>query len=170
MNRLALKAAGVALERALQAHLEMAKATSLEKLELSWSDFLTSSQRIYSKLSAGSKKNINSKLWMADKKQFQEKDPLLKYLLEARNTDEHYFTEVIQTNGVHLIIGSPGKTVSPEGPFVARELGDGIVVTKTDLVVKLVPVKGRENEPPQPGDDRARFRGCRHRARQKHTG
>ena len=54
-----------------------------------WTDFLLALSGIYSVLEQGAKASPQSRQWFGGKKQFRRQDPLLQYLHQARNADEH---------------------------------------------------------------------------------
>lgn len=59
------------------------------RLRVDWSDFIMAASTIYTKLEQGSKGNRKSESWFAMQKHKRRKDPLLRYLHAARNSDEH---------------------------------------------------------------------------------
>jgi len=54
-----------------------------------WYVFLTSAKNVYTVLEQGAKDSPQSRQWFGAKKQIRKDDPLLQYLYEARNDDEH---------------------------------------------------------------------------------
>lgn len=85
-----------------------------------WIDFLTAANTVYSKLEQGAKGCGKSEAWYGRKKHERKKDPLLAYIHQARNADEH---------GV-----SPISSVHPGGAVIRGEGAykiDGGVVTST---------------------------------------
>src|SRR5262245_26190578 len=68
---------------------QLKNAGDFAEFNRAWSAFLFSSNRIYGKLSAGSRLNAKSRQWLGRKKRERKQDPLLQYLHQARNSDEH---------------------------------------------------------------------------------
>src|SRR4051812_44063271 len=61
-----------------------------------WADYLLALNAIHSALEAGSKSDPSSRGWFGGKKGTQNGDPLLSYLRQARNAEEHGLAEVIE--------------------------------------------------------------------------
>jgi hypothetical protein len=79
---------------AILAHKAVLPNAGLNKKEFSefqslWTDFILAASAIYSKLEQGAKGNSKSEAWFGRKKHERRKDPLLRYLQQARNADEH---------------------------------------------------------------------------------
>ena len=100
----------VALEKASE-HLELAKA-AVQRLTLengakaysqAWSDFLSQSSRFYGKLEQGVKGCTASVPWFGQKKNTRRTDPLLSYLHQARNCDEHGLDYIVTETGSSLV-------------------------------------------------------------------
>ena len=61
-----------------------------------WHQFLIKLNGVHSQLSAASRKSKTLSKWYNPKKIVWRKDPLLQYLLQARNADEHGIGEVLE--------------------------------------------------------------------------
>jgi hypothetical protein len=107
MKQIAIDKARKRLQQASD-RLEQAKASSnYDEFESAWGYFLVSLDRVRSSLKAGAKHNPTSRQWFGGWEKKAAKDPLLAYLQEARNTDEHT-TEPIATHfpgGVNVEAG-----------------------------------------------------------------
>jgi len=106
-----------------------------------WSDFLVYANRVYGKLEQGAKKGPGATWFDAVKKERLE-DPVLDYIHEARNADDHGIEEVASagqtSQTAHLL--RDGKT------FSARfTMQDGFVGGSPDLRIDksfaLMPVR-----------------------------
>ena len=64
-------------------------ATNYADFEAAWTDFLVSTNAIYTILEVGAKGSPQSRQWFGRKKIERRNDPLLQYLHQARNADEH---------------------------------------------------------------------------------
>ncbi|MDF2368309.1 hypothetical protein [Sneathiella sp.] len=65
------------------------KSFEFKNFEEAWIQFLGAINTIFSKLEQGSKINQKSKSWYDGVKHQRRKDPLLSYLRQARNSEEH---------------------------------------------------------------------------------
>jgi hypothetical protein len=84
------------LQRAATALEAIRNATTLQELEPVWTDYLSAHNSIFTILEQGAKSEPKSRQWFGAKKQFRKKDPLLNYLHQARNADEHGIPSVIE--------------------------------------------------------------------------
>ena len=70
-----------------------------------WYLFLVSSKNIYTMLEQGAKDNPQCRQWFGGIKQTRKSDPLLQYLFQARNDDEHGLNDVTRLVPGHTAIG-----------------------------------------------------------------
>jgi len=96
MDRTAIAAARNCLERAKEGVSSMKRADSLEKMEAAWTDFLVMANRVYVKLEQGAKNGNTSEPWFERKKHARRSDPLLSYIKNARDTDEHGLMQITE--------------------------------------------------------------------------
>jgi hypothetical protein len=96
MEPLAVEQAKSRLVKAGEALQALKSATNYQMAESAWTDFLIAASTIYSKLEQGSKKNGKSRGWFGLKKRERKDDPLLRYLHQARNSDEHGIERVVE--------------------------------------------------------------------------
>ena len=89
MDPKAIIQAGERLERARAALVALHSASSFEEADNAWTDLLTQTQTIYAKLEQGSKVSGKSSAWFGNVKTLQKRDPLLRYIKFARNSEEH---------------------------------------------------------------------------------
>lgn len=91
--------------RKAEKSLELLKAAeAYDEAEEAWSDFLLATSTIYSKLEQGSKSKGTSAGWFGRKKKERKDDPLLHYLHQARNSDEHGIERVAERGGNQIDI------------------------------------------------------------------
>jgi hypothetical protein len=116
--KLILKMYKIAVVKAKD-HLAEAKA-ALERAESSpnfkafkseWRRFLLEINGVHTKLEQGAKQNPQSRQWYGERKKECRKDPLLLYVKQARNADEHGLKDVIEHKPGHVIIGKSGEDV-----------------------------------------------------------
>lgn len=96
MNPAAFELAYERLRKAEKAFEALRAADNFQSAEDAWSDFLLAGAAIYSKLEQGSKITGSSKGWYGKKKNERRKDPLLRYIHFARNTDEHGIERIVE--------------------------------------------------------------------------
>lgn len=102
MEPKALAAAKVRLERARDAVARLDAATTLADMHSAWSAFLLAAAAVYSKLERGANGKGKCEAWLGKVRHLRKTDPLLSYIHQARNSDEHSiddssFTAVIVT-------------------------------------------------------------------------
>jgi hypothetical protein len=110
MKRASIEAARNSLERAKTALGAMQNADSFEKLEEAWSDFLTVANRVYTKLEQGAKDKGTHKSWFGRKKHERRQDPMLKYIKNARDVDEHGLARITERTPGGIGVNFPGST------------------------------------------------------------
>lgn len=86
----------VAVEKAKKRMLEASHYFHLldgpmtfEQFEQRWSAFLNAINRAFLAIDAGARDDAKTRTWWSKKKHEWKNDPLLQYLHQARNTDEH---------------------------------------------------------------------------------
>lgn len=108
-----------------------------------WSDLLTYGNRVFGKLEQGAKRTSAAD-WFAAIKEERQTDPLLNYLHEARNVDDHGIAPVASSDHVFQIADlSGGQAVtmfSTTGRAADLQMMPGPNVTR---VIALLPVKVR---------------------------
>lgn len=129
----ALESAEAALRRAQIAQQELEKLTTgwsglpqhFPEVAAKWSDLLVYGNRVFTKLEQACK-NGPSKGWFDNVKAFRRRDPLLAYVLHARNSDEHRPMSIATHEAIVTAYKFPAGTdmdamVQEEGP--ARDRG-----------------------------------------------
>jgi hypothetical protein len=143
MDKAAVDAARACLERARDDLGGMRNADSFAKLEKAWSDFLVMANRVYAKLEQGAKVNGTSRGWFGRKKHERRKDPLLSYIKNARDVDEHGLQRITEQAAGRIGVNFPAGTVVKRG-FV-KNTGSGIEMgftfedPNTAVAVHVVP-------------------------------
>jgi hypothetical protein len=129
MDKAAVESAHACLGQAKEAVTSMQQADNLDKLEKGWTDFLIMANRVYTKLEQGAKSNGTSKGWFGRKKHERRKDPLLSYIKNARDADEHGIERVTERKGGGVAIKFPEGTVVEHGHIRSGPTGADIAVT-----------------------------------------
>jgi hypothetical protein len=107
MDRVALRQAKSRLAKAEAAVTRLNTAKTFDETETSWSDFLTAAATIYTKLEQGSKTDKKSLSWFSRIKGLRRSDPLLRYVHQARNSDEHGIVDITLRKATRFDIGMP---------------------------------------------------------------
>lgn len=148
MNPSAIEQAEELYENATQAILALKAAASHKEADKAWLTFLAASQTIYSKLEQGAKGFPKSEPWFGRQKQLRKKDPLLRYLHFARNSNEHGIERVTARSNANAQL-----KFNERHPFKMRRLdqetlqpvGDPIDVVVAGPTIKLVRVYDRKH-------------------------
>lgn len=146
------------LEKARLALQRLEQTKDPVETESAWSDLILAASSIYSKLEQGSKITGSAVGWYGRKSHERKNDPLLSYLLHARNADEHGIKDITRVakgegqirfyepfdpaklEGKKLIIGR-----DPLGNLVLGKSSDApfSVEVHNEPTCVLVPVKDR---------------------------
>jgi hypothetical protein len=128
MKTVALQQAEARLTRAKDALYEMEQAIAFSTLDESWSNFLVAAKLVFAKLGAGAKGDPTSEGWFARVKGDQRSDPLLRFLYQARNAEEHGLDRSIEhaydirvVEGVRIEVD---VTSEPNGDLTFRNAHD----------------------------------------------
>jgi hypothetical protein len=108
MKQVALTAALVRLRRASVAVESLQRAQNHEEAETAWTNFLIAAAGVYGKLEKGVDAAGPSKGWFDKIKNQRSTDPLLRYMEQARNADEHGIEPVAKRNPGGMGIGGRG--------------------------------------------------------------
>jgi hypothetical protein len=76
-------------DRARHARGMISAVLDFEGFEACWSEFLTAGNGVHTALEKGAKDSPKSRQWFGGKKRERREDPLLSYMHQARNADEH---------------------------------------------------------------------------------
>lgn len=122
MDPKAIQQAEQRFSKAENAFERLCVASCSRTTQDAWSDFLSSASTVYSKLEQGAKTNGRSSAWFGQKKYERKSDPLLSYIHQARNSDEHGIEEVTQTRTQQHLVGEVGGlsvsvSTSDDGTF-----------------------------------------------------
>jgi len=88
-----------------------------------WYRFLIAACAIIHILESACRKDRKARQWFGEKRHKDRKDPLLLYMYQARNADEHGIEPVTKVTSGGWFIGAPGEsvhiehlTLTPSGP------------------------------------------------------
>lgn len=98
------------LENARHAVARMRAAASFDAYEAAWRQFLQEMNKVWKKVELECKKNTKFNGWRAKYVVLRTTDPLLCYVLHARNSDEHTLTEITKRVPGSIAISAPPET------------------------------------------------------------
>jgi len=156
MKKAAIDSARECLARARAEHETMRVADSFEKMEAAWTNFLLMGNRVYVRLEQGAKGNGVSFGWYGKKKHERRKDPLLSYIKNARDADEHGIERVTGRDYGNTQVRFPegatvtGGTMSHGNIDIQLTEPRPVEITFTGPSVKLIEVTnyGDKYQPP----------------------
>ena len=105
MNKTAIEKAKKRLDKARVSLNRMQSSMNFDEFESAWSDFLLAANSVHSILEYGARNSPQSRQWYGTKKNQRRKDPLLSYLHQARNVDEHGIAPVAKRNPGGIRVG-----------------------------------------------------------------
>jgi len=134
MDRKALDKARHRLRLASKAAADLQSCATFDEFSGQWYFFLVSAKSVYTVLEQGVKLSPQSMQWFGGKQKDRRGDPLLQYLYEARNADEHGLGSSVdlQPEKHEIAVAAPGysNTVRLDGgPF------SNVVVSGTQTAV-----------------------------------
>lgn len=118
MNQQAFDQANSAIAKARRSLEHIQHAVERQEVDEAWADFLNAMSRFFEKLKAGARGNSKSWSWYLKQADLRKTDPLLNYLLHARNCDQHRFEDVLQT-----VVGF--SSISVVGEVYVKEIEFG---------------------------------------------
>lgn len=128
MKTVALQQAEARLRRAKDALRAMEQASKFSILDESWSNFLVATKLVFAKLGAGAKGDPASERWFARALGEQRSDPLLSFLYQARNAEEHGLDRSIEHAYDIRVVGGlkleVDATFEPNGDVTFRKTHD----------------------------------------------
>lgn len=120
MDQRTINRAEFALEAASNAISALEQAETFRHSELAWTEFLIKSNRIYEYLLAGSKQDNRARPWVGTITNTLKTDPLMSYLQQARNADEHSLQCVKLP--MEYVGGLPETPITTPGPLNVTQI------------------------------------------------
>lgn len=120
MDLRALEKAFSRLRRMSASFEILTTARDAETIENAWIDFLMAAGTFYTALEQGAKQSPASRRWFERKKYERRSDPLLQYVHQARNSEEHGLERVIEISSTHIKLNRPGASVTLESDGVSK--------------------------------------------------
>lgn len=119
MNPVAVTQSQERLRRAREANERLQRADPIRDhndVKDAWSAFLIAASGVYSKLEKGAKGHSLSEPWFGRIKHERKTDPLLRYIQQARNSDEHGLSEIVTEVPGHVAVH---QSPHPHGPNIS---------------------------------------------------
>ncbi len=113
MKAIGLQKANKRLAAARSAFARVRESKSFDEFEHAWTDFLLATNAIWEILKATCRGHPTNEPWFGIQLNKQRKDPLLQYMHQARNSDEHGLEPVTAMRGGSLEI--KGNNIVIEG-------------------------------------------------------
>jgi hypothetical protein len=136
MDATHLARAQTELNRAHQSLDELGAKRHPEEIAYHWASFLVSFERIFTRLQAAA--GGRGDAWFGKVEQYRKADPLLSYLLHARNADEHGLKAVVERRP-GFIREVAAELVNPNDP----RAGVRVTLERQDPHVALIDVTDR---------------------------
>ena len=153
MNPLAISKAQVRVRIAQKAVGDLEACRDYETFTQIWFTFLNASKSVYTVLEQGAKASARSRQWFGAKAEERRRDPLLQYVYQARNNEEHGLLSSSEHVPGSLAIGvnKPGfsaqirfDTDASKGLVATSLDGKPVLIEQTLPHVKLIRVHGRD--------------------------
>jgi hypothetical protein len=148
MERAAVEKAKARLQKAKHCIARIKQSKNYADYESAWVDLLIALNTVHCALEQGAKSSPQSRQWYGGKKQIRTKDPLLNYLHQARNADEHGIEPIAEHRAKRLGIRPTGVThikslmLTEDGKVHIDAEGDPLHIKVITHVV-LIPVFDR---------------------------
>lgn len=97
---------------ARKAHETICQSQDLREINLAWTDFILACGVIFSALEKGAKSNPKSTFWYGTKKHIRKTDPLLSYIRDARNAEEHGIDQITKVAAKSIVLKHQGSAVT----------------------------------------------------------
>jgi hypothetical protein len=147
MDTKAITKARSRLRIAEKALAELADCQNYESFTDIWYTFLVAAKGVYICLEQGAKSSPQSRQWYGSKKQERKNDPLLQYLFQARNDDEHGIEPVTNFVPGRIGIGVSKPDSSRDMIFGGIKFRDGVLTIEDAVAHDGKPIYV-EHEPP----------------------
>src|SRR3546814_508027 len=151
MNPKALHKAQLRLRVASKTAADLKDCKTYGDFSDAWYIVLHAAKGIYTMLEQGSKPTPQGRQWFGGKNQERKDDPLLRYVTEARNDDEHGIEPITEYAPATLALGvktptSSGKMIDEYGN-VFMNCGTAYRVTGASGPVKVPQLRSLDGKP-----------------------
>jgi hypothetical protein len=136
VERAAVEKAKGRLQKAKDCIARIKQSKNYVDYESAWIDLVIALNTVHCALEQGAKSSPQSCQWYGGKKKVRTKDPLLNYLHQARNADEHGIEPIAEHRAKRVAIRPTGVT-----HIKSLELKDGKLHLDTEgdpLAIKLI--------------------------------
>ena len=126
---------------------ELETCTNFDAFNDIWYVFLVSAKNIYTVLKQGAKITPQCRQWFGARNQERLSDPLLRYITEARNDDEHGLEPMVDQYGnTYIGNGTAVKIIGTNNAFAPKLRAldkKPIAIEEVAAHIKLIPVRDR---------------------------
>lgn len=165
MNPLAVTKSRLRLSAAKAALDDLETCNEYGRFAELWYSFLVAAKSVYTVLEQGAKASPQARQWFGGVATKRRGDPLLQYLFQARDDDEHGLNPVIKQDktvagawigvpgfGIKLVVSAVYDTEPSEDASIELTAIDGIPFTEEQKFpyVRLIRVHGRDKKPYDP--------------------
>jgi hypothetical protein len=161
MDPAAIAKANSRLRTAKKAIEDLTGCNDYDTFSDTWYTFLVAAKGIYTILEQGAKSSAQARQWFGAKSKERRSDPLLQYLYQARDDDEHGLSRVVEhvPGALGIGVSKPGfsnairldGSIGPGGTLQITSLdGLPVLVEQTLPHVRLIRVHGRDKKPYDP--------------------
>jgi hypothetical protein len=113
---------------------EIAGVKNFSEFSDGWYTFLTAWKNVYTLLEQAAKATPQATTWFELKREEKRNEPLLRYLYQARNDEEHGIGRSIEPAGSSLYLEhSSDPNAKGEATFLYKNDGDGFKYTLTSV-------------------------------------
>jgi hypothetical protein len=156
MNAEAITEARIRLRRAENAVRELQRLDfDFDRQEDAWWTFLLAADQVYQKLLSGSRNDPRARQWFGGKERERSDDPLLKYVHQARNADQHGLSPSTKRTKMTLVAVHGCEVICDGGGNVLElkaTVGVPMEARAVPPEIKLIPVRNRGVEFDPPGE------------------
>lgn len=151
MKAAAIDKARERLRRAATAIADIERANTQHAFRDAWESYLISIKAIGEVLQTGARGDKPSEKALAALWDDVRADPLLGYLIEARNVEEHGLERSANYESASLMIGGPGESVMLNGTLgggmmVTPMYGSKVTIIQAPQATRLLPVIDRRGK------------------------
>ena len=145
MDRKTIRKADSRFRLARRSINNLMRAEKFEDFEDSWYQFICAAKSVHTVLELGSKGNPKSRQWMDGKNTFRNNDPLLQYIYQSRNDNEHGLDTGLDASPGPLAIGAAGPGYS-RAMNISGTVGPGGGLRVTSLDGKPVRIEQKAGQ------------------------
>ncbi|HAI29311.1 MULTISPECIES: hypothetical protein [unclassified Thalassospira] len=153
MDERALAKALGKFNRMVTAQQKLENSKSSDDLISAWEDFVIASGSFYAALEQGAKTSPQSNAWFGRVKGDRKKDPLLQYIQQARNAEEHGIEKISKPSNSAIALRSAGDEVhissNGNGNWEVTYASGNVHFPNDEISLQPVTNRGKSYPPPK---------------------